>query len=521
MSIKKLIEKGIGVYYKHQNILIILGIVFITIFSFGWFMRVTKPFGIGLTTDSVAYLWSAENLANGIGLGRLTGAGELKPMTHWPPLYPLILALMNKLGLDIFSAARWLGGICFSLAVFLTGWLLKKITRSFIFTIAALILLLVSSALWETGIRAMTEQLFMIFCLGGIFSVDRYWTGNQIRYLVFAAVLFGAGFLTRYAGISIIITVASLLLFKTGSSLIKKFVRSFLFGIGSSLPLGLWLGYNQIIYANATNRSFSIYPIPVTDFQELLRLLNQWIQPLFTTFHIGPGKLMIGTAILVIALAAVLLQVRLPQIQVKDRFPFLVQILLSFIPIYLVIVLLSRLYFDPMIDIWRERILFPGFLSVFIILIWGIQKLWNLSRKFHPGVSIILAILLVFAAQSFFSGFIRQSETVIQKSQSAGVGLAHSREDPPEIIVFLKSLPPADLYYTDNIERLYIYSGLNSYQLVDLTPETLNGLLTAFPGKRFVFVSFNNDLFDKLLLEASPAIERVFHDIDGSIYTTP
>jgi hypothetical protein len=83
------------------------------------FLAATESYGVGVRTDSVAYLWGAENLAKGLGLGRLNGLGELKPMTHWPPFYPLVLAVFELAGIPALEGARILGAALVALILIL------------------------------------------------------------------------------------------------------------------------------------------------------------------------------------------------------------------------------------------------------------------------------------------------------------------------------------------------------------------------------------------------------------------
>lgn len=48
--------------------------------------------GVGLRGDSYAYISGARNLADGLGYSRVSGGGEVKPITHFPPLFSLLLA---------------------------------------------------------------------------------------------------------------------------------------------------------------------------------------------------------------------------------------------------------------------------------------------------------------------------------------------------------------------------------------------------------------------------------------------
>lgn len=51
------------------------------------------PRGMGLVNDSVGYISGARNLVDGNGYSRLTGNGEPRPITNYPPLYSIVLAV--------------------------------------------------------------------------------------------------------------------------------------------------------------------------------------------------------------------------------------------------------------------------------------------------------------------------------------------------------------------------------------------------------------------------------------------
>ena len=68
----------------------------------GWL----TPFGVGIYVDSLYYVTSARNLLAGIGMGRVTGLGIYKPMTHYPPFYSMVLALFERCGMPALDAGR-------------------------------------------------------------------------------------------------------------------------------------------------------------------------------------------------------------------------------------------------------------------------------------------------------------------------------------------------------------------------------------------------------------------------------
>ncbi|MGD8822128.1 MAG: hypothetical protein PVG63_03420, partial [Anaerolineales bacterium] len=54
--------------------------------------------GAGVTADSIVYYNAADFLLEGKGISRLAAEVGYKPVTHFPPLYPAVLAGMRLLG---------------------------------------------------------------------------------------------------------------------------------------------------------------------------------------------------------------------------------------------------------------------------------------------------------------------------------------------------------------------------------------------------------------------------------------
>lgn len=82
------------------------------------------PRGVGIYVDTLYYVSSARNLLAGIGMGRVTGLGDFKPMTHYPPFYSLLLAFFRLFGLHELTTARWVSILAFGLIIILVGLLI-------------------------------------------------------------------------------------------------------------------------------------------------------------------------------------------------------------------------------------------------------------------------------------------------------------------------------------------------------------------------------------------------------------
>ena len=75
--------------------------------------------GAGISPDSTVYVDAANNLKMGRGLSVQSGPDEFTPLTHFPPLFPALLALLGSLGFDASSGARWLNVLLFGGNIFL------------------------------------------------------------------------------------------------------------------------------------------------------------------------------------------------------------------------------------------------------------------------------------------------------------------------------------------------------------------------------------------------------------------
>ncbi len=137
------------------------------------FLSATSVYGVGVRSDSVEYLWTAENLARGLGFGRLNGLGEFKPITHWPPFYPFLLSLLFKAGVPLLVGARYLGALMDALIIFLAGLSVARLTRSVWFSLAAAFILCYSPGFWNMSLDAMTEPPVPGAWTGGCFVSRR------------------------------------------------------------------------------------------------------------------------------------------------------------------------------------------------------------------------------------------------------------------------------------------------------------------------------------------------------------
>jgi hypothetical protein len=217
----------------------------------------TAVYGAGITPDSVHYLSSAENLLAGKGYIGYDG----QPYTHWPPLFPSLMALLSLSGIDPYTAGRFINAFSFGGIIFLSGILFHRRTKSFWLTISGTLAVLLSSALLKDCAYLWSEPVFIVLVIMFVYCITQYLEKERLRFLVLAAVFAALSCLQRYVGLTTIITGGILtLFFNRKIPLYSRFKRSFLFGLIAILPLCLWILRNRLISSTSIGYQFGLLP---------------------------------------------------------------------------------------------------------------------------------------------------------------------------------------------------------------------------------------------------------------------
>ena len=209
-------------------------------------LLLNSPHGIHVTYDSFTYLGAASNLAHGQGWTYPFNAPGA-PVTLFPPLFPVVLALSNLLGADPLTWALHESALLFWSLLMIVGLGVYRATeRSLPAALAGVCLgalglpqLFVYSNVWSETLFFPLE-LVALFLLGGFFGTRR------TRYLVLAAAATALAMLTRYMGLSLFLWSCLLLALWPGRSVLKRLRILAIFTAISLAPIGVWLVRNQI-----------------------------------------------------------------------------------------------------------------------------------------------------------------------------------------------------------------------------------------------------------------------------------
>lgn len=505
-------------YLRVRWALFAILLALMAVYAASLLLSATTVYGIGIRSDSVAYIWSARNLAEGIGLGRLDGGGNFKAMTHWPPLYPVVLAAFPLFGMEVIEGARWLAAVLGGLNVALVGWILARITRSPWFAASGALVVLFSPAMAETNLQAMTEPLYISLSLLALLFLDAALRRGGRRWLLAAAVFTALALLTRYVGLALALAGALGILIYGRHSPGRRGRDLAIFLAVSVLPAGLWALRNLALSGSAANRALTFYAIPASDFALALETVQGWVSPASEILSVGAGKLILA---LVALLGGFLLARFGPAEEENESRSTLIdlnQLLLGF---YLAMVLASRLFFDPLITIFEQRILAPAYLSVLVLLTGILYTAWRSAVKHRWWPGAILAIFYLWSAYSFAMIYRSQSNQIYETMRDNGSGYAYKGELDSPFAELLRQIPEGAVVFTSNVEKFYFLTGKPSYGYPsEFDAAFLESVKTMMADRMVFFVSFHRENDNWLVIrEQLTGLQPVYEDENSYIYS--
>jgi 4-amino-4-deoxy-L-arabinose transferase-like glycosyltransferase len=440
----------------------ILALLLIALVGMGALLSAT-PYGLGLVNDTAYYIEGAANLLEGKGFVRLSGGGELKPITHFPPLFSLALAGLGLTGLDLQAGARLLITFLFGLDIFLVGLVIHKICRSTPFALLGALLLALSDVHLGVFSLALSEPLFITLMLGVFLCLAQSFESQKWGWFALTGFLLGLAYLTRYAGASLFITV--LLSFVLLSR--SPFRQSLFTLAGAALPILGWSLYNLSISQGEvlSNRQLAWHPVPIKTLFEAFKNLLTWAAS-SDILHLLPsaGRLLSLLSLLLIpGLLGWLAWITLRRLRSLAEQPVNERLALAFalalhIPVYLSFLVLSLSFFDASTPL-NDRILSVIYLPELILfasgLAWAWQRLLQQKAFWRWGLGFFCALFLLFS--------IKDGLGAVQQLSVQGQGFAHQGWRESRTLQDIRALPDEITLYSNKPTAIYLLTGKASY----------------------------------------------------------
>jgi|694.fasta_scaffold116754_2 hypothetical protein len=181
----------------------------------------TRHSGIGLSPDSIAYLSTAEHIAQSFSFTDFSGA----PLINFPLGYPVFLACTKWL----FSYPL-LNSFLFSGLLFMNAAIMKRMrfTNTYI-RFFFLLLFACCAPLLEVYSMLWSETLFLFLLLLLLLLLQQYAQDSNIKKLVLASLVCSLLCSVRYAGISFLLAGTTVIFFQPNINWSKKIKHGLIF----------------------------------------------------------------------------------------------------------------------------------------------------------------------------------------------------------------------------------------------------------------------------------------------------
>jgi len=424
----------------------------------------STPYGLGLVNDSATYIEGATRLLEGKGYVRISGGGEIKPITHFPPLFSLLLAGFGVFGSDLLHAARLLVTFLFGVDILLVGVSVYRISRSMVFACLGALLLAVSDLHLGVYSFTLSEPLFITLMLAAYLCLGKSFDATHWFWLILTGFLLSLATLTRFAGASLFMTALLVLLLLRPPSTLKRIG----FILAGALPAILaWQFYSLSASETGSlgNRLLLWHPPPVETLFEAVKNLLTWVAPgvLLSASPVW-GRLLSLASLLVVPGLLVWLFWVLRQRNMFARqlggvgssralaFTHVVHVL-----IYLGFLVVSITIFDastPLNDRILSVIYIPEMILFASALAWVWSKLHGRLAVLRWGMAALLALLVAFSVKDGYAA--------VGQLGREGQGFAHREISGSTAIQTIRQMPPT-IIYSNRPGAIFLLTGRSAY----------------------------------------------------------
>ena len=427
----------------------------------------TAHWGVGADSDGLAYLILARQVAARQEYGYPLPGGGVKPMTHFPPGYPLTVAAMHLLtGGSMANAALVLSILAFATLIALAGWLTFRHTRHFWPAVGVAAWLAVAPGLLYIYGWARSETVFitLLLLLGALLT---RWEEHPSPAGALAIGLL-AGWITyvRWVGV---IAAAWVLLWmgwvNRRQSLARGWRCPIVTALGAGVPVGALLLANRLRAGSATNRRILWHPPTAAQWQQALQTVGDWLCP---ACHLGArGETLLGGLMVLGGLMLVALAWHRAARQGKASvWRVFVARWGSFAGLYFGALVGAITVVDAATPL-DKRLLAPLLPVLTMVLA---VTVWRLLHERPMAATVVSALWLAFLAFTLWGDY-----HAFYDMRWGGVAVRSFRWQQAKIWEAVRSLPPDVLVLTNDMEGTVYYTG-RPVHLLDV-PVMKNGRL--------------------------------------------
>ena len=431
--------------------------------------------GAVVSQDSAVYLGAAHNLLAGRGAttpfelsgsaltpGQAYAFHGAVPLVHFPPLFPLVLAVLTWTGTSPVAGVRVLDAVLFGVSLLAFELLVRRFTASAVLVpVTATLLLLAGPAVFfhvnllVLHAQVLSEPLFLaVFLVGLLLTVVLIERPTRWAYAGLIACVAIAP-LVRYAGLAMVGAAAVVVWLWVPLPRRRRRLAAVVIAGCGLLPSLAWSVYVSGVLHGGSARTVAWHPPPG---------LGHWL------LYIGSGWLLPGSvpdrarepafvAIVVLgALALVASRLRRPD-ETRQAVR-LVTVAAVFAAAYLAIVVITRAVLDPEMPL-DNRILSPLIPLLYLFLVTTVVTAFQrpvVGRLAAAGLCLLAAAGAVVATVAF-----------VRQAEPTPVPLGTTLTESPTMEA-VRRLPPGTLIASSVGDLIYLDTGRASIRLPLRTP---------------------------------------------------
>lgn len=443
-------EKAMGIKPVFKLVAFLLLIIITIVIGFSLLTRVTVN-GIGLTPDSVVYISAAKSLLEGRGL--FVGS---EPMTHFPPVYSLLISFSGLFTDNLVSSTRILHTFFYCGNAILFGFCIFISTRrNFLAMVAGILLFFTLPAVLKVHADAVSESPFIFFSLLTFLLLYRYLVTDRKIYLWFSALIMGLAIATRYVGIALLPPLVIGIFLFNKSSIKTKLLTSLWSVAVAIVPITAWVIRNLILTSSAVNRTITFHPIDIKRIKSMIDTLHNFIFPSLENRWFNAIELVLVTMIF-LYLAIVVIRKRSEYSIDNNQVWFFASMGSAFF-ISFILVLISSISFIDASTSMNERILLPAFLPL-LISAFALVDLFAQLTKSRLVIPIFLVCMVFITRMK-----IPETIQTAKRMQNNGMGFNAVRWNESLTINEIKKLTSETKIYSNGFDAINIKTGRRSF----------------------------------------------------------
>lgn len=483
------------------------------------------PRGAGISPDSTVYLASAQSLLAGTGY-----AVDGIPVTHFPPLFPRLLAFVGLVQRDLLQAARLLNALIFAVNLGLIAWLSYLASgRRFGVSLLATVFALTAEPILELHAWAWSEPLFIALVLTSVLFLIRYVPSPQWIPLVWSAIAMGLAIMTRYIGIGLLLGGVIIIYLARPRRDRRMGLRdaAIWFGI-SCLPLAAFLLRNLAVSASIADRSFAVHPMTLYEFTiGVTSTLSRLVALDTLAARLGAAAILLIAVYLILPFNAWSSRLREQHRRSPElAIPFSC---LVFCVAYLPFLYVSLSFLDASTPL-DARILAP---VLVLLVVSGFAAVHTLGERFDKpyawtGLVVLMLLIIVVRAPSLVAA--------AAAMRIEGLGYTSRQWTESPTVRYARTLPESAVIYSNAPDVLRFLDGRTALPIPSITnaltiqpnpryAAQLDGLCRRIAGGSAYLVYFDTvqpwNQPTKAVLESTCGLSLLTRLPDGAAYGGP